>query len=453
MKSLSSKLTLWYAVAVTLTVAVFLVFGRYLLEESYIDGIGLLNDSEFEEIRPRLLDIESNGNVDEVVEAVFEHTEIDAALFFFQIGRSDDEPIFRSGNMGNHYFPKSVHGQREITVEVEHLGLLRVSEYRINGYDVHIASSLEGLNSLNRSLLRTAVWILGAIFLTSLIVGCFLGRVALNPIASIQRTADRISANNLGERIPVSEADDEVANLAKLLNAMFDRLQASFLQVQQFTADASHELKTPLSLVRLNAEELQRDTKEGETNRAKLIENQIEEIDRLNQVINDLLILAKADAGALKLKLEPHDLCAYLKEFGEDARMLCEDKALRFEYEVDCSATVRLDPVWLRNVFFNLLSNSIKFAPKGSSIRLIVKRGEEKVFVTVEDFGPGVDEADLPKIFNRFYRKSVEKGSGLGLALCKSIVTQHGGTISARNRSGGTGLIVEMSFDVLERSD
>lgn len=450
MNTLSSRLTLWYGLAVTLTVAIFLISGRFLLEDSYIEGIDLLNDSEFEEVSPRLLDVPHPITKEAAISAVLDHTEIDAALFYFQIGWSNDEPFFRSSNLGAYYLPESVHGHRRITISDEHLGVIRVGEYRINGYDVHIASSLEGFKSLDRSLLKTGGLILVAIFLTSLVVGHFLSRVALNPIAGIQKTASRINANNLGERIPVSDVGDEIARLSELLNAMFDRLQGSFNQVRRFTADASHELKTPLSLIRLNAEELHRNTMKCDTELSKLTSDQIDEIDRLNRVIDDLLILSKADSGTLGLNLSLQDIRLYLLDFCEDALLLCEDKGLRFEYTVEKLVDVLMDPVWLRNVFFNILSNAIKFSPANGLIRLTLKRYDGSVFVIVEDCGPGVKECDLSFIFDRFYTKSKVRGSGLGLAMCKSIMEQHGGGIRAYNRTDVSGLVVELRFDALQ---
>ena len=450
MKSLSTRLTVWYALAATITAAIFLVVGQLVLERSFIEGVDMMNDSEFEEIEPRILDYEAQGSEEAAVKAILDHTEIDAALFFFQVGHSHNETFFTSSNMAGHALPVSVHRMPRITINDSELGALRVSEYQAGGYDVHIASSLEGLHTLNQNLVRIALMILVAVFLTSLVVGYILSRIALNPIANIQKTASRINGDNLGERIVISDTKDEVADLAKLLNAMFDRLQSSFKQVQRFTADASHELKTPLSLIRINAEELLNSLGGGSENRRNA-EAQIDEVERMNHVINDLLILSKADAGVLDLKLESCSVKECLDDFVQDAILLCEDKGLRFDCDNSCERLVRIDRVWLRNTFFNLLSNAIKFSPEGGLISMKSFCREEGAFIVMEDEGPGVDDKDLDRIFDRFFRKSSLRGSGLGLALCRSIVEQHGGIIGALNRTDRSGLRVELRLPLLDQ--
>lgn len=421
-----------------------MLFGRYHLRENYIASMDVLNDTEFGEILPSILSHLEKENPNAAIDAIREHTELDAALFFFQVGSDHKHTLYTSSNLNGITFPSSVHNKRRTTITDKSLGTLRVGEYQAAGYDIHIASSLQGLLVLENNLLRVASMGLIAIFLTSMAIGYGLSRYALKPIAVIEQTASRISAKNMSERIPLPNTDDEVARLAILLNSMFDRLQASFEQVQRFTADASHELKTPLSLIRINTEEMLNKLNHPLAERAEFIENQLEQIDGLNKVINDLLILAKADAGALKLNVSQQDCQAFLNDFSQDAKVLCEDKALTFNLQNDLKKIVPFDPIWLRHLLFNLLSNAISVSPEQSSITLSSKTSNAYWDIEMEDQGPGISEAKIERVFERFFQESerYERGSGLGLPICKSIAQLHGGDLSLKNRKDGNGIRV-----------
>ncbi len=421
-----------------------MLFGRYHLRENYIASMDVLNDTEFGDILPSILSHLERENPNAAIDAIREHTELDAALFFFQVGRDHEHPLYTSSNLNGITFPASVHNKRRVTITDKGLGSLRVGEYQAAGYDIHIASSLQGLLVLENNLLRVASMGLIAIFLTSMAIGYGLSRYALKPIAIIEQTASRISAKNMSERIPLPNTDDEVARLAILLNSMFDRLQASFEQVQRFTADASHELKTPLSLIRINTEEMLNKLNHPVDERAEFIENQLEQIDRLNKVINDLLILAKADAGALKLNLSEQNCQEFLNDFSQDANVLCEDKELTFDLRNDLKKTVTFDPLWLRHLLFNLLSNAISVSPKQSPITLSSKTRNGYWELEMTDRGPGISENKIKRVFERFFQESErhERGSGLGLPICKSIAQLHGGDLSLKNRKNGNGIVV-----------
>ena len=446
MKSLSTKLTLWYAIATTVTAAVFVGVGRYALEHSFIAGIDLLIDAEFEEVLPRLEAFSAGASRMEVEQAVREHTEIDAAMFFFEIDPGGGGASFLSGNLGGRRLSGG-EGDR-YTLNAPDLGVIRVGHYWVNGFHVWLASSLQNFRVLDSNLMQIAVLMLLAVFASSLAVGYALSRYALSPIATMQRMASRITAHNLNERIDLKGGKDEVARLGAFLNEMFDRLQASFQQVQRFTADASHELKTPLSLIRLNAEALLADRHRLSPDQHDLVEAQLDEVERLNRVTNDLLILSKADAGALLMNFEMHEVQACLEEFAVDARTLCEHQGLHFELVNNARATVPFDSVWIRHLLFNLLSNSLKVAPSSSVIRLTSIEDPHYWHLTLEDEGPGVPAEQIERIFDRFFRGNAvapdSKGSGLGLALCKSIVQQHEGVIDAANRADRSGLRISI---------
>jgi two-component system heavy metal sensor histidine kinase CusS len=460
MKSITFRLTLWYALAATGTALVFLLLGRIALENNYVAGLDDLNDKEFEEIRPRIAEVDPGLPADayerEVILAIQHHTEIDASLFFFQVSRPDHSTFFTSGNLSGHTFPDSIWAADRLSVEDEELGPVRVSTYEVGGTIVHIASSLLGWQSLNNKLLGVAFVILAAVLFTSLVIGFLLSRVALNPISNIQRIAARINAENLGERIPVPGSQDEVAQLTVLLNMMFDRLQGSFEQVRRFASEASHELKTPLSLVRLRAEELLKEEHALGPEAREEVLNQLEDIERLGKVIEDLLVLSKSEAGALSLNLRVHSTARFIEDFATDARALAEDQGIRFEYQHPRDFDATFDEIWIKHVLFNLLSNALKFAPSDSLITLTSTCENDSWNLTLDDEGPGVAEAKLHRIFDRFFSESGNqpiKGAGLGLAICRSIVQQHRGIITASRRPSLTGLRVEIRLPLTTEAE
>lgn len=451
MKSISTRLTLWYAIAATITAAVFMMLGRSMIEKNFIHGVDLLNDKEFEEIRSRLENEIPSKNKDLITSAIIEHTEIDAALFFFQVGTSDSNPFFISSNLAGHYLPAEVHGHRRITISNNELGLVRVAEYKLGTLDIHIGTSLETFEIFNQRLNRLFTLAIIAIFLTSLLIGYFLSCIALRPIESIRKTASKIDIDNLDQRIDIPDTGDEVAELATFLNRMFDRLEASFSQAQQFTADASHELKTPLSLIRLNAESLSKTAFKNDPKASQMLDGQLLLIDQLNRIINDLLILAKADSGVLKMRFEKSNLYQLIEDFAEDAKALCEDKNITFINDNFANASASIDTTWIRHLLFNLLSNALNHSPEGSTISIHSTNDSFYWNITIADGGPGIEEEHLQKVFNRFYRVNDAKnetGSGLGLSICKSIASAHHGSLALNNRSDEIGIVARFSIPI-----
>ena len=458
MRSLTLRLTVWYACVVTATVALVLWIGKIYLEDNLLNGIDFLNDAEFEEILHRLQQVEEPLNREDLVNALRRHTEIDAALFFFQVNDLDGHVLFSSSNLGSEVIPVERLPERKGTLEDEELGHLRVGRYEFRDLEILIASSLQSADSLFGNYNRMVLLILLVVLVVSVGLGLLLSRLALNPVNRIQAIARRISGDNLSERIPVPASGDEISRLSEFLNEMFDRLEKSFQQISRFTADASHELRTPLSLIRLHSERLLRNPDLAEPERIVALQEQMAEIEHLNKLIDDLLFLARADAGVLRLKRKHVDLHRFLQEFTEDAQALCEDQQINFElFEKGTPGFISMDPIWMRHVFLNLLSNSMKVSGPGGLIRLYSQpAGKDTWRFVMEDQGPGLDPEQLRQIFERFKHipgnsqmdTPVDRtqGTGLGLAICLSIVSQHQGLIEAQRRDDRQGLrmVVEL---------
>jgi len=441
MRSLRFRLTLWFSLAVTLTAGTAAVIGYFVVSRQMHDGIDFLLAAETEEILHRMGDHPERLPQAPLVESLRGHTEIDAPIYYFQIHRDGEGVIFRSRNLGETVLPDLSDGGplvRTVTVGSEPL---RIREQYFQTYHVQIATNLEQVEQLMDRYQHLLLVGLPLLFSASIGVGLLLSNIALAPVRAMQRSAQRISASNLAERLPVPPGRDEIAALARLLNDLFARLEAAFEQVKRFTADASHELKTPLSLIRLHAERLAKSSNLDHAERAQ-IESQLEEINRLNSLVDSLLFIARADAGSLPLESRRHDTRRYIAEIGEDAAALAEDRGVAFRIEQADDGCATFDTVLIRQVLLNILSNAIRHTPKGRGITLASRHEPAAWTLVVEDEGSGVPPGQIERIFARFVRgtgvdERVQEGSGLGLAIARSIVTAHGGTIVAANRESG----------------
>jgi heavy metal sensor kinase len=284
--------------------------------------------------------------------------------------------------------------------------------------------------------LRAFAWQLagaGAVVLAvGLAGGWLLSARILRPLAAISSTASAISATNLSERIDPEKVDRELAELAGVLNAMFDRLEAAFERQARFTADASHELRTPLAVIRSHAElALGRPRPAAEYRDA--LDTCLRASQRLTGLVEGLLTLARAGAGKLELQRQPVALEQVVEESIGQIRPLAAEKGVTLGASLT-PALVRGDAVRLAQVATNLLSNAIQYNRPGGDVRVRLEVSAREAVLSVTDTGCGIPEEDCPHIFERFYRVDKARarasgGNGLGLAICKSIVETQGGTI------------------------
>lgn len=443
MKSIGARLALWYAAASTVTLACLFVVGYYLLRGYLIHGLDLLNQAEFEQIKARLGPDYSSLSSGVIDQRIRETTEYASVLFYIDI-HSRAGTIFYSSNLKGRSLP-DVKGAHRYDVDWD-VGPLRVGEFILPPYDVTIATPARQVEGVMEGYAEVCAALLVLMLAMSAAIGLGLSRLALRPVRLIRATASRIGSENLSERIPVPAVDDEISDLARLLNAMFDRLEASFKNVRRFAADASHELKTPLSLVRLHAEKLLAGGTLSHENEEGL-QTLLEELTRVNGTIDELLFLTRAESRSITLELSPHDPAGLLANFNVDAQVLAEHHGVHFSYSHDGRALALCEPRWVRRVLLNLLSNAINASPPGGTIHLRSHSSAEAWRVEVEDEGSGVPSSEYEHIFDRFVRLKSEgsprlEGSGLGLAICRGIIELHRGRILAETGSNGRALRV-----------
>lgn len=308
-----------------------------------------------------------------------------------------------------------------------------------NDHFVLVGSSTAILGGQLKSL---AMGLTGAglgVIAVGLIGGWWLTGRAISPIAEISTAAEKISGGDLSKRINVSETESELGQLAGVLNQTFERLEKSFAQQVRFTADASHELRTPISVILTQIQLALSRERSGEDYR-RTLETCERAAERMGLLVNALLELARVDSGDFELLHAECDLGQIARDAIEMVEPLAKQKGVTLNHAIE-SVKIRADALKLGQVFINLLTNAIQHNKDGVEICVSVKRNGDQAVVRIADNGMGIPAESLLQIFDRFYRvdpsRSRAKGnSGLGLAICKAILEAHGGKIDVKSQIG-----------------
>ncbi len=448
MRSFTVRLTLRFALLVTATTAAVLIAGGFVLDHQVNRGLDALHEIEAKELS-ELLGDDAGLEPAAVAKRIAHDADADAALFVIQVSDASGRVLFRSANLGETILPAGVASNPNGALALPNIGRVHLSRFERGPWRLQIGSLLAPAERVMRDYMRMTVPLMLGVGLLSVALGYAFSRATLRPLRAIAATANRIRADNLSERIPGATGRDELSALTSLLNQMFDRLQASFDQVGRFAADVSHELKTPLALIRLNAERL-RARVQTDPEAQAAVADILEEIAQLHQVIDRLLFLAKAESGALNLALKRTEIAAFVRAFAEDAAALAEDRGAMFALRQNEAADLKAEPDLLRQLLLNLIANAVSVSPPGGLVSLVSAPGPGGWNLVVEDEGPGLPEVQLGRIFERFVRfesaAGQRAGTGLGLAICKSIAELHHGTIRAENRSDRSGLRVTVTL-------
>lgn len=271
--------------------------------------------------------------------------------------------------------------------------------------------------------------------------GYSLARYALAPVNRMAECARSITAEQLGERLPVDNPRDELGRLATVFNDTLGRLEASFDQMGRFTADVSHQLRTPLATIR-SVGEVGLSGRRDEAGYRAIIGSMLEEADRLSDLVNRLLYLARAESGIVKLTAVRMDLLELAESVVTHLSVLAEEKGQSLTVDGQEPVYTVGDRTMLREAVINLVDNAIKYTPDGGTIRVRVHRGAGRAWLDVCDNGPGVDPARAERIFDRFYSASqsgTTGGAGLGLSIAQKAVESSGGRLSlVRTETGCT---------------
>ncbi len=340
-----------------------------------------------------------------------------------------DLPILKNGGITH----AIVNGRDDIfRYAIVPFSLAGAPAYLADGVDARAVR--ESISRLRTSLLLVLPILLAA----SVSVGYWLAGRALNPLVTVAGALAEIKPRDLRRRLPLPPIDDELARLIRAINALLERVERASAAERRFAADAAHELRTPLAVLRSGIEVvLRRERTAGEYARA--LQTAARDAAALCALADDLLAFTRLDQE-LSLGRQPVDLRALTEEVVDAIEPLTAAKRLRIETNLPTAAKVEGNRDHLRRVMINLLDNALKFTPEEGWIGLVLESCNGCVKLRIADSGRGIDDADLPFIFERFFRGRCSRGvsgNGLGLSLCREIVELHGGEISAANRPGG----------------
>ncbi len=438
------KLTIWYS---AILAATFTLFGgvAYLAMRRSIEATvdESLRDraAGIRELMTHLLPEGTNRVADELRE----HSELEEEGDLSQVSDEEGHWIYRSGLMERYGVPLPASGKPALaTLHTKDMPLrILTSEARLGGrtHRIRVAAPMDDFYDA----LDHFKWMLFLLSPLLLILasagGYWMSRRALRPVDVITKAAQSITSKNLSSRLSVPQSHDELQRLSETLNDMLERLEAAFKRITQFTADASHELRTPVALMRTTVEISLRKPRDQEEYREALGQI-LKELEKTSGLIERLMLLARADSGVETLKTDALDLAETLREACSEGRTLAQAKQVNFQEQISASpVVVDGDSQALHRLFLILIDNAVKYTPAPGEITVSLKTCDGFAVTEVQDTGLGIAEADLPHIFERFYRadkvRSREMGGvGLGLSIGQWIAQAHGGSIDVESAPG-----------------
>jgi len=447
--SIGFRLAAWYFAVFTLGLAGFSITAWFAMRASVFHAID-------DELRDRVRGVThfmenqiSSLSLLEIRDEFREHSVLGPGGDLFQVCDEHGQWLYRSVPLENAnvgiVLPASLSNPRFEDIRVDRHRLRFYSQRIVvdgKAYTVQVASVMnEAYEALERFrwmlLLATPL-----LLILASVGGYWLSSRALAPVDGISRAAQRISIENLDERLNVPETGDQLQRLSETLNAMLSRLAKSVRQMKQFTADASHELRAPVSLIRTTAEVAVQKRDRPASEYLQALDEILEESERTSQVVDSLMLLARTDSGKEAVEFSTADMCVIARGAVDQGEKLVRTRGLRFAANVpEGSIWIQADAEGLRRALLILIDNAAKYTPPGGSVTVSIETSNGLAVASVSDTGIGIAEGDTAHIFDRFWRadkaRSREQGgAGLGLSIAKWIVEMHRGSIDVESKLG-----------------
>lgn len=433
------KLTLWYGGVLSAVLVLFSISIYFVLRHQMLEPI---DHGLHEELSDVLSEVGNHRNETILLEWLnrrFAHHE----GFDFLITKSDGSRFFANERLiaTSMQFPTAADvgsGLRYESANLAGRGRWRIVTANADGpagrLTIQIGRSLAESDNELQALVLTLLLTGPLVLALAMSGGYFLARRALEPVHKMTQSARLITAERLDQRLQPANPHDELGELARTLNDMIERLSQSFHEMQRFTADAAHELRTPLAVLRNEAEVALRAPRSTEEY-TRVLANLLEEINRLSQLAEQLLFLSRQDAGLLAQSHEVVHMGGLLREIIGNMELLAHEKQIVLTLENNDECDMRCDAGQIRRLFYNLLDNAIKYTAPSGKVTVVSRANNCTLSVTITDTGIGIPAAHLPHIFDRFYRVDPARtgetnGAGLGLAICLAIVRRLAGSIT-----------------------
>lgn len=348
--------------------------------------------------------------------------------------------LYRSGLQSTDDLLKAADGLSNARVGTTNLRFLKGSDGRTLVYC--FAADMTEINGLVNELTRAHLVTLPAVLAIAVFGGWWLARQALRPIRLVADAVDAIRPEDLSTRLQSLSQRDDIGRLTKVFNRMLERLERGFKQATRFSADASHELRTPLTVLHSTLADLLNDEGLADKHREAVVDLQLQTLGLISTT-NSLLLLARADAGRLRLDLEDVDFAEIVAGCVDDARIVAEQRGIEIEYSPLPFTLLRLDPVSIGQILSNLLDNALKYnSGLGGRVKVEIQTAGQRLILRIGNTGQGVSDKAREHLFERFYRAGQHEdipGTGLGLSLARELARSHGGELLlSKNSSGWT---------------
>jgi len=452
LSSIKAKIIIFYLIVLFVSLSVLGISLYFGLKKIVYNSIDSSLQSKAEALATLIKEDEEEMDFKFSDEIMWEYSS-PKSKSYFQIRRFNGTTIEKSASLKNSELPFKP--EKDITFYTIYLNGLpvRLINFPLHNIIIQCAEDMQKEINLLKSYKIHLSLSIFALMVISALGGFLIAKKALNPVKEISATIDRISETNLSERVNIKDIPDELKQLATSFNRTFDRLEKAFNRQKQFIADASHELKTPLSVILTQGEVVLRRQRSAEEYE-KAIKTIIATAKMMSQIVQKLLVLARLNTDKIELKFENIDLAEITRESVKLLKPLAEQKSIKINVSGDEKPTVFGDKALLLELFTNLIDNAVKYNVSQGEINILFKEEKDFVVTEIRDTGIGIPEKDLDKVFERFYRvdnvcaKEVG-GLGLGLSICKEIVNLHGGKIEIKSRIGeGTTVSVYLKKDI-----
>jgi heavy metal sensor kinase len=447
-RSLKVRLTLWYAAATAVVLAVFAWVAYEVVEHRLGAELDRQLRIDFDLVEAQL-DTDASNKIRWLVQGAHGDEGFARLSAWFEVWSEDKKLLFRhwpvrEADIKNPLPAPPGSSLRFYTVELENDLHVRIMERPARVHELGVIVRLfRDETDTRRTLAQIVeVFVLAAPLAVALAAlgGYFVARRSLAPVAAMAEQAKKITSESLAERLPNPNPHDELGQLAAVFNQTLERLENSFAELKRFTADASHELRTPLTALRTVGEVALR---QGD-NPLALRENigsMLEEAQRLNDLIESLLTLARMESSKVSIKSEPVKLSEVVNEVRDHLNVLAAEKQQTIELSGDDGLTVVADRLLLRQALMNIVHNAVRYAPPQTRISIRIARHDGDAWIEVADQGPGVASEHHTKLFERFYRVDKSRsrdggGHGLGLAIAKRSVERQHGRIEMESEPG-----------------
>ena len=458
-KRFDVKITMMYTSLFFLLAMVLSVFLYYRLHHNLLKQVDSMLSDEIIELHNTINENNGQGKGINKGCAIF-FSDIKQRKYFplyFRVLTPEGVPLFQSENSLSIEFPDINHHSGPFTMKRQKSVLISEKSFFVPGlkkdFVVQMGTHVNRIEQIVHNLFSNTIIAMPVMLVLCICSGMFASYKIRTILKNIIIVTNRITTQNLSERLPVPQVEDEIQDLTLTVNSMMDRLETSISEIKQFSSDVSHELRNPLFALKGEIEVCLSKKRDAAEYRESL-QICLERINILIKMVNDLFFITRFEHNRIHLNFDRIELCTMITDMHDFFSPIAQQKNIDLTISRCDKVIVWVDKVKTAQLLNNILDNALKYTPQNGVIDIsLVQAEENKIELTIRDSGMGMPEDELDKIFNRFYqvdqsRGKIKSGAGLGLHICKKIIEAHGGTIQARlNPDKGTAFVIHLPVE------